>query len=227
MRIRLMRFGYDIELSSDAVTTLQVEDRQLFTRIVRSLMSEQGEYAEEPYLLICDDEKAISPKKALWVINELPSVPLSDKQLIGPLFKRIIEQSELDSARYLRIHELMGVLIEEIESIGQELQGSYSFNPDWELEAYLKAFGFSPDFGDDYPLVENCFRFFELCSDTALAKPLVFINAKSFFSQKELESVIEKAVFQKNVVLFIESWLDETSYKHENKVVIDQQFCVL
>lgn len=227
MRIRLMRLGCDIELSFGAVTTLQVEDRQLFARIVRSLLSEQGEYAEEPYLLFDESEKAVSPKKAAYIINSLPDIPINEKQVIGLLYKRIKEQSELDSSRYERIQELMGSLFKELEGVSETLWGSYSFALSWELETYLKAFCFLPDSGEEFSVLDNCLRFFELCADVGNKRFLIFVNAKSFFSQKELEELFENAVFSKNQALFIESWVDEAKYMYENKIVIDQHFYVL
>lgn len=227
MRIRLMRLGCDIKLSFEAVTTLQIEDRRLFARIVRSFLSEQGEYAEEPYLLIDGDEKGTSPKKAAFIINSLPDVPINEKQVIGLLYKKIKEQSELDPLRYERIQELIGSLFKEIENVSEALWGSYSFALGWELEAYLRAFGFSPDSGEEFSVLDNCLRFFELCADVGNKRILIFVNAKSFFSQKELEELFENAVFSKNQVLLIESWVDETKYMYENKIVIDQRFCVL
>ena len=226
MRLKLTRLGCDVELSEERCATLQVEDRTLFTRIVRSLLSEKGEYAEEPYLLLKDDGKVYSPKGALLVINTLPELPLGDRKLLGKLYKQVIRQLELNPV----LHEAIGLLAAELRSKAEEatdgLWGDYQLAATWSFESYLKAFSLSPIAGEDYSLLDNCMRFVDLWADVGDGVPLVLVNSKSFFSETELEELVSHSVFSGIRLLLLESWKDELLRDFELKTAIDQDFYI-
>jgi len=68
MRFRLLRLDVDVEIQEGDISTLEIEDRTLFARVVKALLSEVGEYAEEPYLLFDDSGKRVNPKKEASVV---------------------------------------------------------------------------------------------------------------------------------------------------------------
>ena len=49
LELKIARFESLLAIGEDHVTTLEIEDRHLFTRVVRSLISGEGMEAEEPY----------------------------------------------------------------------------------------------------------------------------------------------------------------------------------
>ena len=226
MKLKFPQLECTVTIDQTSASTLQIEDRQTFARVVASLESEAGEEAEEPYILLDDKDREKSPRKALLFIDALPNVPLSDRVMLTKLNKRMGQELEMDSERYARVRELTSRLRGEIESVADGLWGDYSVSSDWDFDAYLKVFGFAPLLGECDGLLDKCIRFIDLCSDIEEQRPLAFVNAKSFFSQKELEELFERAVFSGIRTLFIESWHDDKSYEHEAKVVIDQQFYV-
>lgn len=226
MKLRLLRLAVDVELSTETVATLEINNRVLFTRFVRSLLSDAGEYAEEPYLLFGDDGKRISPRKALRIVNGLPDVPLNDRTMLTRLFRYIAEQSELNSDIYDQIRILSAALVEATEEIASGMRGDYSLGLEWSYETYLKSFGFAPISGRDYTLLDNCIRLFGLCADISDPTPVVLVNAKSFFDENELVELFQQAVFSGTRLLLLESWADSSGYALEQKTVIDQHLCI-
>ena len=227
MRLRLIRLDCDIPIDAVKVTTLEVEDRKVFTRIVRSLASGAGEYSEEPYLIIGEDGKTIAPKKALMLMTGLPSVPLTDRTLLTKLYKKVREQAEMDSTKYELVKELSGRLQTTLEESFSGLWGDYSLSIDWDVETYLKAFNLSPIVTRDDTLLDNCIRLFGLCADAGVNTPIAIVNAKSFFSPEELDELMEQAVFSGTQLILLETWADKDFYKQERKIVIDQHFISL
>lgn len=222
MKLRLLRLGVDVELSIETVATLEIEDRVLFARVVSSLLSEAGEYAEEPYLLFGNDGKRVPPKRALHVVNSLPDVPLNDRAVLTKLFRFVAEQLELNPEEYEQIRELSAALREATEEIVSGMRGDYSLGIEWDYETYLKSFGLAPISGQDYTLLENCIRLFGLYADINDLSPVVLVNAKSFFAVNELNELFQQTVFSGVRLLLLESWRDSNSYSLEQKTVIDQ-----
>ena len=226
MKLRLLRLGVDVDLLADSVATLEIEDRVLYTRVVSSLLSEAGEYAEEPYLLFANDGKRVSPKNAFHVVNSLPDVPLNDRIMLTRLFRFIAEQSELNPEEYEQIRTLSTALIEATEEIVSGLRGDYSLGIEWNYETYLKSFGLAPVSGRDYTLLDNCIRLLGLCADISDPAPVILVNAKSFFAVKEIDELFQQAVFSGVRLLLLESWRDSNDYSLERKTVIDQHLCL-
>lgn len=226
MKFQLLRFGEGIELGGGKVAALEIEDRHLFTRTVRAVLSEQGKDAEEPYQLWSDSGKAISPKKAMTVVNALPIVPYDNKTLVGKLHAKVGQMIEGDFELEEKLQTLGTGIADVIEDVGIALWGNYAFENSWDLGLFLKAFGYRPNCGDVETLLENCIRFFGLCADVDQTMPITMVNAKAFFDAKELEELYSQAIFLGTPLLLLESWHDVTRYDQERKMVIDQDFLV-
>lgn len=227
MRLRLLRLDLDLVLDVGSVTTLCVADKTLFTRIVESLLSEQGEYAKEPYLLFDDNDKRTSTKRRLLILNALPSIPLNDRTLLSKLAKRVREMSEVDSGIYEDIATFSAKLNTAIEEASGFLRGEYGFATDWDIEAYLKAFSFLPQTSTDYSLLDNCMRLVEMIADIEPNMPLVMVNAKAFFTTEELVELFERTVFSGVRLLLLESYDEGPINEQELLISIDQHFCVI
>lgn len=221
----MLRLGVDIEVLGEGVSTLEIEDRVLFARVVRSFLSEEGEYADEPYVIFGDSDKRVNPKKALHVVNTLPEVPLNDRTMLARLVKLVAERTELDSSLHEQIQSLSSALMEATEDVIGGMRGDYCLAVKWSYEAYLKSFGLSPITYQDYSLLDNCIRLLGFCADIGDSAPVVLVNAKSFFSENELEELFDQAVFSGTRLLLLESWIDDRAFERETKTTIDQHFC--
>lgn len=224
MKLQFTKLEEIICFSADQVVTLQIEDRQLFSRVISSLISEEGEEAIEPYRFWENDEKKISPKRAVLVINTLPALPLMDRVLLGKLYEHISSALEQDIERTETSTEISRQLIMDCENLNTMLWGTYSFNTSWSLATFLKAFCFGPSVDQSESILDNFISFFGLCADINFNKPLVLVNMKSFFNKNELEALFEQAIFYGIELLLLESWNDETQYRYERKLVVDQGF---
>ncbi len=229
MKLSILRLGTTINLESSIVSTLQIENRFVFTRVTASLQSEKGEEAVEPYQLTDESNKPISPKKALFLLNTLPALPLNDRSLLTNLYKNICTQSNESSntdcsSEYL--NELMQKVFSETSNLTHSTWGNYDFGLEWNLETLLKAFCFTPLVEDESSLLENSIAFFELLADINFSAPIIFVNAKSFFASHDLEILFEQAIFCGIKLLLLESWNDENNYKNERKTIVDQHLLI-
>lgn len=225
MKVQLLRYDVEVSLSPEHVSTLEVLNRTVFARVVSSLLSEEGEKAAEPYQLWNDLGRRASPRKALLLVNNLPSLPSDNRTLLNKLYG--IVGSELDASG----------MSEEADALGQHLRalladatngmwGQYEFGLDWNQAAFMKAFSLMPACEEGESLLENCIAFLGFCVDIKLDMPIVLVNAKSFFAREELDRLFEQAVFLGVELLLLESWHDDDAHQKEAKTVLDQDFLV-
>lgn len=226
MRLQLLRFGGSLELGGDKVSAVEVGHRKLYTRVVQSLLSEQGKEAIEPYQLWDDTGKALSSKKSLIVINSLPEMPYGNKTLLGKLYAKMARsvEEDCDFEQYIASRGLE--ILAMLEEHGLRFWGTYSFNQTWNLEQFLKSFSFQPVYDENGSLLENCINYLGFCADIDQKTPVVLIGGKSFFDSGELEELYSQAVFLGVPLLLLDSQHDSIQYGQERKMVIDQDFLV-
>lgn len=226
MKLKFMRFDSVIDFDDGTVHTLEVHERPLFARMVESLKSNLGEKAAEPFVLL-EGERSVAPKGRLLMLSNFPELPLHDKTIEKSLYERIaseIAEGVEPTGGILDLGELAKGLNHQIEKTSLSMWGTYSFEMDWDLARYLKAFGYGLTIDEDTSLLDRCIRFFGLCVDIGFKKPLVGFNIKSFFSEIELDQLFEQAIFHGIPLLLLETWWDGNCYKGEKKMVIEQGF---
>lgn len=226
MRLQLLRFDGSLELGNGKVSAMEVDNRQLYTRIVQSFLSEQGREAIEPYQLWNDAEKAVNPKKSMIVLNTLPEIPFDNKTLLSKLYVRVARSVEDDCELEQRICSLGSELLRLMEECGLMCWGTYSFGQAWNVEQFLKSFGFGPSCNVCGSLLENCINYFGVCADVDQKTPIVLVNGKTFFDSEELEELYSQAVFLGIHLLLLDSQHDSEQYEQERKMAIDQDFLV-
>ena len=125
-------------------------------------------------------------------------------------------------------------LREEIESLnrdmasrmnmlGFQMSASYTFSSGWDVRRYLKAF----DFGvvrDGGSLLDNLLEFISFAADMRLERALVFVNLKTFLTEKDLEVLYNQAIFYGVRLLLLENASDDRFCSQERKRVVDQHF---
>ena len=208
-------------MSSGNVSVLEVENNILFARIVQSLHSGLGEKSLEPYSLWNEDGEPVKPKDALIVIVNPFDLPWNDRALLNRIYSRIecmmLEDEKVQSA----IWEAQEVLSSNVLSLGLQLQSNYELAIEWEIQKYLKAFGFCVSSNAKDRLIDNLFNFLSLSVDATVKKPFVFVNLKTFLSKEELKSLYEQVIFYDISALLIENVKDLRCFEGETKKLID------
>ncbi len=225
MKIKFDRFEHSVSVNQDHASILEVQDREVFSRVVQSLQEEKYDQAIEPFSIWNDDGSERKRKGSeLLVIDSLPNFPLNDRKLVVPLIKKVSKNINSDLEKSSQINALMIQIEDAIGSVRTNIIGSYDFELDYGIEAFMKALSFGTSVRSDDSLFEKGIAFLNLCSDIELKKVLVFVNAKSFFSPDYLQKLINHAIFLKIPTLFLESWHDDMEYKSTQKLCIDQYF---
>lgn len=224
MRLVFSGLEHPICLEPGLVATIEVHNKVLFTRMVRSLQSGKGACALEPYSAWVGDEQ-VDPKKFFLVVTDPLNLPWDNKELEAEAVDRILEDLLLDDEFREKLEGISIDIADEVFSRSLQFQSAYSFKIAWSLKRYLKSFGFGVNpVSCDETLLDSVIRFFDLAVDSGLKRVLVFVGLKGFLSEKEIDQVFEKAVFSNLQCLFLESSIDPSVHKNEVRITIDQDF---
>jgi CRISPR-associated protein Csn2 len=207
-----------------AVTVVEVHNVVLFSRICQSLLSELAEEAIEPYSLWDEKAKRVNPKGAFIACSDVFNLPWDSRTIVGKLFGVIDSMFMEDESIRSGVENLNRQIVSEVDQLAFQLDAQYSFNVEWALTQYLKAFGFSPVRNRDASLLENLIQFLDFASDMSLSKPLLFVNLKNFLAENQICEVFERIFFHDLSVLLIEHTPCDSMFEHERKMVVEQDF---
>lgn len=229
MKLKFERFEPCIELNPKWVSTLEVEDGGLFSGMVEALVSERGESSAEPYVIFSDEGRSIAARGKLLVLNSLPCLPLTDQSMKKSLYLKMaaeISEHPENEGMAEDLADLAAKMCQAFAGASLNLWGDYQFEIDWDIVAFLKAFGYSPRAYEGEGLLEKCINFLSLCVDIGYSKPLVFVNLKKFLSERDAKSFVEQSIFHGISVLLLESGCSEFDIPGERKTSIDHRFLV-
>lgn len=221
MRLSFSGLETGIQIDSNQVSILEVENNILFSRICQSLISEKGALSIEPYSLWSDDGFEIRPNGAMEILVDPFRLPWAERAFMNALYGRMEKELKNDESIRLEIEAVAAQLGERLSSIGLRMQSNYSFAVNWEMQKYLKAFGFSVDLEPDATLLDNLIEFLSFISDASFKKVLAFVNLKTFLSENGIERLYEQAFFYGIPLFLLENRHDCSKYERERKMHID------
>lgn len=211
-------------INQEGVTVLEIENNTLFARACQSLKSYAGPLAVEPYSIWDDGEKALLSKNVYRVISDPFDLPWSDRDFIGGLLQKM-ENLLLDNEQIKDTTEDYNYkLAQSFSTLGLMLTSDYAFKVEWDVRRYLKAFDFGIDFCNEDSLLDSLMKFLAFLSDISYKKVLMFVNLKTFLSEKDTEMLYEQAFFSKIPLLLLENVPDKHRYEKERKMHVDQFF---
>lgn len=223
MRLSFSGLDDPLDIQPGRVTTLEVANAELFSRICLSLREGQGRQASEPYTL-WNGEEELSPKDALIFIESPLELPWNSKPLFGTVMKRfqttLLEDEELRAS----IDQSAADIVSKYMSLGMTMHAEYAFEIEWDVQRFVKAFGFGVDRTSQQSILDSCIDFLSLSLDAGVTQCIVFVNLKTFLTERGLGTFFEHVFFTNIPVLLLERWTDDTIYNHESKRAIDLDF---
>ena len=223
--MRLVFAGLDrpLDLEPGVCSTLEVENQTLFVRLVRSLMSGEGRYADEPYSVWEEDEE-IKPKDALLVIDNPLRLPWDERGLMGSVLKRIEREYLEDEDLRRAVEGFQSAMASQLAALGMGMNADFGFGQEWDFRRYLKFMGFGVFYQETKSFLDNQLNFLSLALDSGDKRVLAFVNLKTFLSENDFSAFLDQVFFQKTRVLLLENRVDEVAYEHENKRHVDLHF---
>lgn len=224
--MKLMFTGADrpIDIARGLVSTVEVENPCLFTRMCRSLVSNGGEGVFEEFSLWDEAGNELAPSRVLFAVTDPLHLPWDSTELSGKLLG-MMEVLLFEDEEARRLFEDYGSRLRGFsQRLTHQVECDYRFYVEWDIRRYLKSFGFSADRGDDLPYIDMLNIFLDYVSDIQLEKVFVFVNLKTFLGKIEFEQFLDRVFFHQMQVLLLENKICDMDYDYERKVRIDQHF---
>ena len=222
MKVCFSGMEHAVEVDRRWVSVLQIESPVLFARVCQSVLSGKGEEALEPYTIWDDAGNAVNPTTAFFPVVNLFSLPWKHRKFFSGLYAKALQLIHEDEELWMRIEGLGSELGSAVAELGFQMRGDYGFEVEWDLVAYLKAFGFNVEVSEDAPLFDNLIGFVDYVADICPEEVLLFVNLRIFLSADEIESFYEHVLFLGIRMLMLESGVSRSALWGERKLLVDQ-----
>lgn len=205
---------------------LEIHNKDLFYQVVQSMHESDVTQRCKTINLFDDRNKKLNEKNML-IITDIPSFELSNKRFTQTAIDRLAHELQNEPDILIRIETGLKQIVQNLQSILLEFNGTYLFNEEWNLVKFIKSQELRLDDEIYSNALEKCLSILDYMRDQTSEVILVLINLKIWLTESQLEEFYRAVVSKKIYVLLIEVIQAETIYLYEKKLQIDVDFVEL
>lgn len=217
MKIVFKFINDSIELSSDYISSIVIENQDCFFSAVNDFIS-QDKSAETKLLIDCD---VLPLSKKVETIIDFTNISLNNKKIQSRILSSLEEYSK-DGENFIRTQEILSQLNKYLQELSEILPYGIEAK-DLTFASILKSMGIKV-VEDESPPIERLLQYMDFIRDLEGEKLFVLINLRSFFSDDVIESFYRMCEMKKFYVLLIESTSRKRLY-NEKIHVLDSDMC--
>ena len=224
MRLVFEKFETPLELRTDALNVLRIQDQSLYARCALSLSQGFPPDCLEPASFFTKEDKEVKPSNVLFFVGDILQIDLNDRRIVAQAIKVLVGRfaAEGDLIHHLlHMNEQMEDMLE-----GQFLQmtGDYCLADDWEVSKYLKMLGFRIDDTEDATVYQKLVHFIKLVADLYPDWVIAFVNLPSYLAAQQYNEFCNLVIaLQLRVLSYEQSDIRRRS-NLENVLYIDSDY---
>ena len=219
MKLVYTGMGHVLDFDKGFVNELIVENKKLFFEMVNSL-SVQMDGLHGGWLLSVADKPMEFSRYADLSVQFAP-FQVNRKSLLTKLYS-VLEQKSVSPENYVKSMQLLGDFERHLLQLAQDLP--------FDLHLQKLAMGpiiraISPEIEEEEKsAIEKVFAYMELVRELDRDRLFIMINMRSYFSDEDMEILIESVCLHDFKMLLIES-IERNRLKNTNRYVIDDDLC--
>lgn len=208
-----------IDINCGLVNEVVIENQRFFCALVEDINFSIDGCAGKTILSIND--KVVDLSKYALTITEFAPLQLNKKTLITKI-TQILEKEAVNESNYVATMELLAKIESFLLELGLELPCEIEFSK-VNVGSLIKAM--SPEIVDsEKPTIERLFDYMELVRELEREKLFILINARSYFSDEEMEAFVETILSHDQKALLLESQA-RSKLNGTQRLTIDKDLC--
>lgn len=218
-----MKISFDflqkpLELNETYVSTLCIENPDLFRNTISALLSEEPESNQ---IIFSENFTPFKYKGNVCFINDIFNLCYSNsviKKLYDQIEKYCISDLSTETA------ELKRSLIHFADLIVSSFDYELEYSPNIEILSLFKMLNIKP-YSDECSLIENLLNFIIFISNYTNTKCFILLNAHLYFSNDEIELFYKDIINNHIKLLVLENAKFFSKSSFENIIIYDRDMC--
>lgn len=208
----------DIVLDSQHLNVLVIENPNMLVSFVEEINFALEGISEE--ISIVENNQKLKDNSKIFFATDIFNLDFNNKRIQNAIFKKLC--FELLKQEY-PLNQVICETISILEQAITNIDSPISFNPEIDINAFLKCF--SPMIDNEYDLlVEKLVNFINVLVEFTNLKVIIFLNLQCFLSESHIENLLKHCKY-KDVALFLIESSHQYKFKDEKCIIIDKDLC--
>ena len=219
MKLVYASTGHVLDFDKGLVNELIVENKKLFFEMVNSI-SMQADGLHGGWLLSMAD-KPMEFSRYVDLSVQFAPFQINRKSLLSKLYVSLEQKSVLPE-NYVNSMQLLGDLERYLLQLAQDFPFELHFQK-LAMGPIIRAI--SPEIDEEEKsAIEKVFAYMEMVRELDRDRLFIMINMRSYFSDEDMETLIESVCLHDFKMLLVES-TERNRLKNTNRYVIDDDLC--
>lgn len=221
MRIIYSKYGIDLYLEENKITTIVIENPSLMSEVVRDISKQVN--GEDGEWILSDKDKIFSLEKSGIFLDNPLMVNSNEKRILTRLYKELSEQANtLMYEDYTRINSY---IVSFLESLLDTVPYHLDMEVDMDLTGILKLYGVKIE-SDGVSVLEALLDYLRALSCICNINVFFILNVKQFLTIEEVQQLYEFCFYEKIYIINLEGQKNY-NLEQEKCVIIDKDLCII
>lgn len=217
MKLRIDYIDNEINISNGIVTSLEIENKTYFYRVVNDFNSlSLGELNDSIYIYD-NNNNEINLCNKINIIVDYFNIDFNSKNIINKLYKSINNDVNIENRNKLSIN--YNKIKKIIVNILNECDFKLDLNDEFDIENLLKLLKISIEKRDN--IFDNLILLIDIERKFHLNELIVLVNLKQYLSKEELNEFFKYSIYNNINILLIDSQSYGITLNNEKKIIID------
>lgn len=221
MRIIYAKYGIDLCLEENKITTIVIENPLVMSEVIRDISRQVN--GEDGEWILSEQDKIFSIEKSSQFINNPLMVNSNEKRILTRLYKELFEQANtLMYEEYTQINSyIVSFLVRLLDTVPYHLD----MEMDMDLTGILKLYGVKME-SDGVGVLEVLIDYLRALSSICNIHVIWILNVKQFLTVEEVQQLYEFCFYEKILLINLEGQKNY-NLEHEKCVIIDKDLCII
>ena len=221
MRIIYAKYGIDLCLEENKITTIVIENPLVMSEVIRDISRQVN--GEDGEWILSEQDKIFSIEKSSQFINNPLMVNSNEKRILTRLYKELFEQANtLMYEEYTQINSyIVSFLVRLLDTVPYHLDMVI----DMDLTGILKLYGVKME-SDGVGVLEVLIDYLRALSSICNIHVIWILNVKQFLTVEEVQQLYEFCFYEKILLINLEGQKNY-NLEHEKCVIIDKDLCII
>ena len=212
MRIIYSKYGIDLCLEENKITTIVIENPLVMSEVIRDISRQVN--GEDGEWILSEQDKIFSIEKSSQFIDNPLMVNSNEKRILTRLYKELSEQANtLMCEEYTQINSY---IVSFLERLMYTVPYHLDMEIDMDLTGILKLYGVKIE-SDGVSVLEALIDYLRALSCICNIHVVFILNVKQFLTIEEIQQLYEFCFYEKIYIINLEG---QKNYNLEQENVL-------
>ena len=221
MRIIYSKYGIDLCLEENKITTIVIENPLVMSEVIRNISRQVN--GEDGQWILSDQDKVFSAEKISIFLDNPLMVNSNEKRILTRLYKELSEQA--NTLMYEEYTQINSYIVSFLERLLDTVPYHLDMEVDMDLICILKWYGVKIE-SDGVSVLEALLDYLRALSCICNIHVVFILNVKQFLTIEEVQQLYEFCFYEKMHLINLEGQKNY-NLEQEKCVIIDKDLCII